>query len=178
MNPGVPGRADWPEPEPASPAGRALTEVVIATFALNGRLQEAAQGMAAAGDLTAAWWQVLGGVLDQPRTVAEVGRRMGMTRQGVQRVADLLVGRGLAEYRPNPAHRRAKLLACTEAGYWAVRRISVAQHPWANRVGAAVGEAELRAALATLERLTTVLEADDPAGAGVGAGVGTGPGAR
>ena len=48
---------------------------------------------------------------------------MGMTRQGIQRVADILVELGLAEYRPNAAHRRAKLLACTEAGYWAVRRI-------------------------------------------------------
>ena len=41
---------------------------------------------------------------------------MGLTRQAVQRIADLLVDRGLAEYRPNPDHRRAKLLACTEAG--------------------------------------------------------------
>jgi DNA-binding MarR family transcriptional regulator len=83
---------------------------------------------------------------------------MGMTRQGVQRVADLLVERGLAEYRPNPAHRRAKLLACTEAGYWAIRRISLAVVPWGNRVGAAIGAAELREALATMRRLVGVLE--------------------
>ena len=37
----------------------------------------------------------------------EIGRQMGVSRQGVQRVADLLVERGLAEYQPNPAHRRA-----------------------------------------------------------------------
>ncbi len=74
--------------------------------------------------------------------------------------------RGLAEYRPNPAHRRAKLLACTEAGYWAVRRISLAQHPWADRVGVAVGTEELRAALETMKRLTTLLEseASEPGG--------------
>jgi DNA-binding MarR family transcriptional regulator len=93
---------------------------------LNGRFLEAAQGIAAQGGLTAAWWQVIGGVLDEPRTVADVARRMGVTRQGVQRIADLLVTHGLAEYRTNPAHRRAKLLACSEAGY---RRISVIQHP-------------------------------------------------
>lgn len=116
--------------------------------------------MAAEGGLTAAWWQVIGGVLDEPRTVADIGRTMGMTRQGVQRIADLLVDRGLAEYRPHPAHRRAKLLACTEAGYWAVRRISLAQHPWADRVGAAVGADELRAALETMQQLTTVLESE------------------
>jgi DNA-binding MarR family transcriptional regulator len=156
----VPPRGEWPEPETATAAANALTDVIIATFRLNGRLMEAAQGMAAEGDLTAAWWQVIGGVLDEPRTVAEVARRMGMTRQGVQRIADLLVDRGLAEYRRNPAHRRAKLLACTEAGYWAVRQISLAQHPWANRVGGAVGANDLRAALETMHRLIGVLEGE------------------
>jgi DNA-binding MarR family transcriptional regulator len=119
---------------------------------------EVAQVRAADGDITAAWWQVLGGVLDEPRSVAEIGRRMGMTRQGVQRVADLLVDRGLAEYRPNPAHKRAKLLACTEAGYWAIRRISLNQVPWANRLGAEVGADELRDALATIKRLIAAIE--------------------
>lgn len=156
----VPPRQEWPEPEPESAAGSALTDLIISTFRLNGRLMEAADGMAAEGDMTAAWWQVIGGVLDEPRTVADTGRRMGMTRQSVQRIADLLVDRGLAEYRPNPAHRRAKLLACTQAGYWAVRRISIAQHPWAGRVGAAVGADELRAALVTMRRLITVLESE------------------
>ena len=156
----VPPREEWPQPDPETPAGAALTDVILTSFRLNGRLMDAAQDMAAAGELTAAWWQVLGGVLDEPRTVAEIARRMGMTRQGVQRVADLLVDRDLAEYRDNPAHRRAKLLACTEAGYWAVRRIALVQHPWADRVGQAVGTDDLLAALAVIKRLVDVLEAD------------------
>jgi DNA-binding MarR family transcriptional regulator len=158
----TPPRGQWPDPGRATPAGEALTDVVLTTFRLNGRLMEAAQHMAAEGELTAAWWQVLGGILDEPRTVADIGRRMGMTRQGVQRVADVLVDRGLAEYRENKAHRRAKLLACTEAGYWAIRRISLAQHPWADRIGAAVGADEMRAALAVMRRLVEVLEEDRP----------------
>jgi DNA-binding MarR family transcriptional regulator len=156
----VPPREEWPEPPPATEAGELLTDVILTTFRLNGRLLETARSLAAEGGLTAAWWQVLGGVLDEPRSVADVGRRMGVTRQGVQRVADLLVERGLAEYRPNPSHRRAKLLACTEAGYWAVRRISLAQHPWADRIGAELGAARLRDALATMRRLVAVLESD------------------
>jgi DNA-binding MarR family transcriptional regulator len=154
----VPPRERWPEPEPQTDAGKALTDLILTTFRLNGRLLDAAQQLAAQGGLTAAWWQVIGGVLDEPRTVAGVARRMGMTRQGVQRIADLLVERGLAEYRENPDHRRAKLLACTEAGYWAVRRISLAQHPWAERVGGTVGADELRDALAVMQRLVDVLE--------------------
>lgn len=159
----APPRGQWPQPHPPTDAGRALTDLILTTFRLNGLLMQTAQDLAAAGDLTASWWQVIGGVLDQPRTVAEVGRRMGMTRQGVQRVADLLVDRGLAEYRENPAHRRAKLLAPTETGYWAVRRISLVQHPWADRVGAAVGATDLATALDVMRRLIDVLESSRPA---------------
>ena len=156
----APPRERWPEPAPLTDAGAALTDLILGTFRLNGRLMEVAQERAAAGGLTAAWWQVLGGVLDEPRSVADIGRRMGMTRQGVQRVADLLVERGLAEYRPNPTHRRAKLLACTEAGYWAIRQISLVQVPWVNRLGEQVGAGELRRALATMQQLVTAIEAD------------------
>jgi DNA-binding MarR family transcriptional regulator len=155
----APARDAWPEPPPQTEAGALLTDVVLTTFRLNGRLMEVAQEFAVEGEITAAWWQVLGGVLDEPRSVAEIGRRMGMTRQGVQRVADLLVERGLAEYRPNPAHRRAKLLACTEAGYWAIRRISLAVVPWGNEVGGEIGADELASMLATMKRLVVRLEA-------------------
>src|SRR5919204_6191543 len=159
----VPPREHWPELPPRTEAGRLLTELIVATFRLNGQLLEAAQELAKEGEISAARWQVLGGVLDEPRTVAEIGRRMGMTRQGVKRVADLLVEHGLAEYRPNPAHRRAKLLACTEAGYWAIRRIALAQHAWADRIAAEVGARALEHALATTRRLTDVLEAEETA---------------
>ena len=137
-----------------------MTELVLETFRLNARLMDAAQRLAAEGGISAAWWQVLGGVLDEPRTLPDIGRRMGVTRQAVRRIADLLVDRGLAEYRENPAHRRSQLLACTEDGYWAVRRISVAQAPWAERIGGSVGAAELREVHATMRRLGQTLDAD------------------
>jgi DNA-binding MarR family transcriptional regulator len=139
-----------------------LTDVIIATFQLDGRLMDIARRLARAGGITATEWRVLGGVLDEPHSVAQVARLMGMTRQAVQRVADQLVDRGLAEYRPNPAHRRAKLLACTEAGHWTIRRIALSQRPWADRIGAPVGAAELSETLATMRRLLSTLDADGP----------------
>ena len=159
----VPPREDWPEPPPHTPAGKTLTDLIIATFRLNGRLMDIAQHLARQGALTATEWQVLGGVLDEPHSVAEIGRLMGMTRQGVQRVADLLVGRGLAEYQPNPAHQRAKLLACTQAGYWAVRQITLAQRPWADHIGAQIGDTELHETLTAIRRLVATLEAGEAA---------------
>lgn len=137
-----------------------MTELVLETFRLHARLMDAAQRLAAEGDLTAAWWQVLGGVLDEPRTLAETGRRMGVSRQAVRRIGDLLVERGLAEYRPNPSHRRAQLLACTERGYWAIRQIGLAQAPWAESIGASVGADELHRTHSTMQRLVKALDAN------------------
>jgi DNA-binding MarR family transcriptional regulator len=156
----VPPRGEWPTSPARTEAGDVFTEVILATFRLNGRLLEVAQGLAAEGGLTAAWWQVLGAVLDEPRSVPDIARRMGVTRQAVQRVADLLVDRGVAEYRPNPAHRRAKLIACTEAGHWAIRQIALAQRPWADRVASHIGADDLHRTLTTMRRLIEVIETE------------------
>ena len=142
---------------PTDPA-QLLSGSALTVFRLNGQVLEVAERLARPAGLTAAWWQVLGGVLDEPRSVADVGRIMGVSRQGVQRIADLLVERGLAEYRPNPAHRRAKLLACTEAGYWAIRQIAVAQHPWTSELAKSVDLDDLRTTLSTMQALITKLE--------------------
>lgn len=135
-----------------------LSAAAITTFKLNGQFLALAEELARPAGLTAAWWQVLGGVLREPHSVADVGRIMGVSRQGVQRIADLLVERGLAEYRPNPAHRRAKLLACTEAGYYAIRQIAVAQHPWTSELAETVDIDDLRTTLRTMQALITKLE--------------------
>jgi DNA-binding MarR family transcriptional regulator len=136
-------------------------------FRLNGRLLEAAERMAEAGGLTAARWQVLGGVLDEPRTVAEIARRMGLTRQSVQRVANVLVGEGFAAWEPNPRHRRAKLLRPTTGARDAVRQVSVLQHPWSSAIGDFVGEAQIRTASRTIERLLTAIN-EQPVGRSAG----------
>jgi DNA-binding MarR family transcriptional regulator len=136
-------------------AGDALTDLVLPVFELNGEFLAAAEMMTRPVGLTPAWWQVLGATLDQPLPVAEIARRvgLGLARQSVQRVADLLVERGWAAYRDNPAHRRAKLLEPTRAGRRALDRLTSAQHAWADAVGIAVGEGELRDALAVVRQV-------------------------
>ena len=60
-----------------------------------------------------------------------------------------------------PAHRRAKLLACTEAGHWAIRQIALVQRPWADGIAEHIGATELRQTLTTIRRLLTALDADE-----------------
>ncbi|MEU1849604.1 MarR family transcriptional regulator [Streptomyces sp. NPDC019990] len=130
----------------------------LGVFRLNGQLLAVAEELARPAGITAAWWQVLGAVLGEPLPVSGIARAMGITRQSVQRIADLLVERGLAEYRPNPAHRRAKLLAPTEEGRAAIARIGPGHAAFADRLAEAFGETELAAAVGVLERLSKVLD--------------------
>ncbi|RFU40038.1 MarR family transcriptional regulator [Actinomadura logoneensis] len=141
--------------------GPLMARTAVAVFRLNGQFLRVADDLAGPAGLTAAWWQVLGAVLDEPLPVAGIARSMGITRQSVQRIADLLVERGLAEYRPNPAHSRAKLLAPTLDGIAAVERVVPAQRVFAERLADRLGPEELRNALAAVERLSDALEALD-----------------
>ncbi|WP_113701499.1 MarR family winged helix-turn-helix transcriptional regulator [Nonomuraea lactucae] len=135
-----------------------LSAGALTAFRLNGQFLEVAEKLARPAGLTAAWWQVLGAVLREPLPVAGIARAMGMTRQGVQRVADLLVEKGLAEYRPNPAHRRAKLLRQTAAGLEAIGRIVPGHQEFADRLVEELGMAGARECLESLQRLSAALE--------------------
>ncbi|KUL22089.1 MarR family winged helix-turn-helix transcriptional regulator [Streptomyces regalis] len=135
-----------------------LSRSALGVFRLNGQFLAVAEELARPAGLTAAWWQVLGAVLGEPLPVSGIARAMGITRQSVQRIADLLVEKGLAEYRPNPAHRRAKLLAPTEEGRAAISRINPGHAAFAELLAEAFGEAELADAVRILERLSKVLD--------------------
>ena len=138
-----------------------LSASALTAFRLNGQFLTLAERLAEPAGLTATRWQVLGAVLDEPLPVAGIARAMGITRQSVQRTADLLVADGLAEYRDNPAHRRAKLVAPTAAGLAAVRAINPGHRAAAGRLATALDPARWEQALDALHDLSTALEALD-----------------
>ncbi|GAA3696988.1 MarR family transcriptional regulator [Nonomuraea antimicrobica] len=141
-----------------SESAELLSGLVLGAFRLNGQFLHVAEGLARPAGVTAAWWQVLGAVVGEPLPVAGIARAMGMTRQGVQRIADLLVERGLAEYRPNPAHRRAKLLWPTDAGREAITKIAPVHREFADRLVGELGAEGARDCLEALQRLSTALD--------------------
>ncbi|MGR6913749.1 MarR family winged helix-turn-helix transcriptional regulator [[Actinomadura] parvosata] len=141
-----------------SESAELLSGMALRAFRLNGQFLQVAEGLARPSGMTAAWWQVLGAVLREPLPVAGIARVMGMTRQGVQRIADLLVERGLAEYRPNPAHRRAKLLSPTQAGREAIAKIVPGHQEFADRLVGELGVEDARQCLEALQRLSAALD--------------------
>jgi DNA-binding MarR family transcriptional regulator len=131
-----------------------------AVGALHRSLLAVGDDVAAAAGQTRARSACLQQLAGGPLTVADVADRLGLARQGVQRVADLLVADGLAGYADNPRHRRAKLLTLTGAGERALAAMDAAHRGWV--AGTAPHLAPLRLQELT-ERLSVVRHAVDTA---------------
>lgn len=144
-------------PTARTPEGEAFSALVVQIFQLNGRLLARGDALAAPAGQTSARWQVLAAVEQEPRAVASIAKLLGLTRQSVQRVADLLEQEGLARYTDNPHHQRAKLLQLTGSGQVALGTIARAQHAWANRVGAELTLPLLQRTGRALERLLALV---------------------
>ncbi|MFC9746738.1 MarR family winged helix-turn-helix transcriptional regulator [Streptomyces niveus] len=150
------------EPVGIPEAPELLSRSALGVFRLNGQFLSVAEELATPAGLTAAWWQVLGAVLPQPLPVSGIARAMGITRQSVQRIADLLVERDLAAYEPNPAHRRAKLLTPTEKGRAAIHEIKPAHAALARRLADELGQSDFAETVRVLERLSRALDTIGP----------------
>src|SRR5690606_8560802 len=88
-----------------------------------------------------------------PQTVPAVGRALVLPRQVVQRLVDEAARHGLVELRPNPAHRRSRLVALTDAGRRAFAGVHDAELQRLAVVAAAVDPEDLAACLRVLDRL-------------------------
>ena len=140
-------------------SSRAFTQLILEVFRLNGRLLSAGDSLTRPLGQTSARWQVLGALDQAERTVAEIARRMGLTRQSVQRTADLLEADGLVSFTDNPAHQRAKLTMLTPRGQATLNGITRRQIEWANRIASCLAENDLQHAINTLQQVRQALDA-------------------
>jgi DNA-binding MarR family transcriptional regulator len=140
-----------------SPAGDAFSGLAFRVLRLGGLLTAAGDGLAKPAGQTSARWQVLAAVEHGPATVAQIARALGLARQSVQRVADVLAGEGLVAYDDNPDHLRAKLLRLAPKGRAALTTIQAAQRGWADELGAEIGAAPLARASAVLDQVFAAL---------------------
>ncbi|OAN67257.1 MarR family winged helix-turn-helix transcriptional regulator [Sphingomonas sp. TDK1] len=133
--------------------------LALAVFATSGRLIATGNELVAPLGLTSAWWQVLGALRYSPVPLptASIARNMGLTRQAVQRIVDLLAERGLVELRANPHHRRAKLIVLTDAGTAAVANAEQAVAALDSEIADRVGSARIKDAVHTLEAVSAIL---------------------
>jgi DNA-binding MarR family transcriptional regulator len=116
---------------------------------------DASRQLTAGTGVSGAQWGVLT-ALDQgsePRTVAETARQMGLARQSVQRVADVLEDKGLVKYLPDPEDKRARLAAVTQAGRALLGQLEVQQQAWVKDIAADCSHAEISAAFQLVKKI-------------------------
>lgn len=138
---------------PHSPEGAAVTDLMLTVFRVNGRLLRTGDNLTRDLDLTAARWQVLGALVERPRTVAQVARHFESTRQGVLWVVTALVKDGLVELIDNPDHKRAKLVQFTDKGQAIYDEVTRRQVAWVNGFSGHFQVDELRRTIEVLDRL-------------------------
>ena len=93
-------------------------------FELSGNLRRVGQIIARGEGQTHARWQFLNAAAAGDSTVSDLARRLGLVRQSVQRVADVLVEEGLVAYKDNPHHRRSSLVGLTREGRAVLKRLT------------------------------------------------------
>jgi len=138
-------------------AGDAVSELIVHVFRLNGLLLAVGDAMARPAGQTSARWRVLAAIDEAPLSVAQIARAWWLTRQSVQRIADVLVRDGLATYEDNPNHRRAKLVRITPQGLNALRATRTRQRAWADALGSELREADIRTANTVLDDVVRLL---------------------
>ncbi|MER5220657.1 MarR family winged helix-turn-helix transcriptional regulator [Streptomyces flaveus] len=141
----------------------ALSRSALAVLHSNGRFMALLNQLTQPSGVSAAQWQVLDAVRAGPQSVSAIARLLGVSRQSVQRLADLLVEQGLADYRDNPAHRRARLLVAAEPGEAVLREVGPRHAELARKLcGELGGEEELRRTTEVLRELSRALRTVAP----------------
>jgi len=146
-------------------AGEGVTALILEVFRLNGRLLAAGDRLVSGVGLSSARWQVLGAVAlaGTPRPVAHLARSMGLNRQGVQRIVNELAQEGILDFRDNPHHRRARLVAMTARGKAAYEAANRLQKPWVDALAQGLAAEDVEACLRLISTLRCRLEAEaDP----------------
>ena len=138
----------------------ALDHLILEIFRVNGRLIAAGDVLVKDIGLTGARWQVLGAIATSsiPLPVAHIARRMGLTRQTVQWLANEMKRNGLVRFEPNPAHRRAQLVLLTPRGKTAFRAAMKRQRFWLRELTAGLNVEQIEGARSTLLTIRRGLE--------------------
>src|ERR1700743_546355 len=141
----------WRRPA-RTPSGDAFSLLAITALRLAGHLTAAGDALAEPAGQSSARWQVLAGARNGALSVAEIARLLGLSRQAVQRLADLLEEEGLISYAENPRHQRAKLAVLTEKGAVRLSEIEARQAKWADALGEGFTVSELERAQKVIDR--------------------------
>lgn len=134
--------------------------LVADVYELAGTSRSTSEQLARRETCTAAQWHVMSVVSEEEFTAAAVARRLGLSRQAVQRVVNDLCDRGYLGSHGNPADRRAPLISLTPVGREVLTRLWTVSHQSRAQLLSESGldRDDLQRARATLRRLLKAYE--------------------
>jgi DNA-binding MarR family transcriptional regulator len=143
-----------------SQKGLLFTEIVLELFKLGGFLVSEGDQMGQEYGITSARWKILGALFlaGEPQTVPQIARRMGLTRQGVQRLVDAMQKDGLLLFSTNPDHKRAKLIDLTDIGRDVFLKLDEKQSKQAITHSSNLSQEELETALSVLKKISAAID--------------------
>lgn len=143
-----------------TPSGEAVTRLILQSFELQGLLSAGGDEITKPWGLTSSKWKVLGAVSqsERPLHVAQIGRNMGLSRQGVQRTVNDLEQAGLVELVENPDHERARLVRLTRRGEKVYGEVMAEQVRWSNELAAGMSERTIQSAVDVMMTLSERLK--------------------
>lgn len=148
--------------DPRSPAANRFAELVAHVYELAGELGRCGERIARQAGQSSARWKVLSAASVGGQTVAQLARRLGQARQGIQRVADVLEEEGLVQYEDNPDHQRSPRVQLTAQGIRTLEQLSAAAAKWENPLATRIGEQELERATRSVVLLLDRIRAHPP----------------
>jgi DNA-binding MarR family transcriptional regulator len=148
--------------DPRSAAAQRFAWLVADVYELAGELERCGEHLARSVGQTGARWKVLSAASAGGQTVAQLARRLGLARQSVQRVADVLEEEGLIRYEANPDHARSPRVALTAAGEQALARLSAIAAKWEDPLAARIGRAELEGTRKSIQALVQLVRQHPP----------------
>lgn len=133
---------------------QALVPLIVAdVYELAGRFRERGEAIARGIGQTQARWQVLSAASAEPKTVPQIARRLGVSRQNVQRIADLLVAEQCATFEDNPDHRGSPFLILNKRGRDALERLTKSAAEQHARLARKLPASEIASIHRSLRRL-------------------------
>jgi DNA-binding MarR family transcriptional regulator len=122
------------------------------------------QGDEMAGSVgqTQARWQTMWTIESGRFTVPQVARRLGVTRQNVQRIVDELRRERLLRLVDNPDHKTSPLIELTDSGEDHLARINAAAEDVHQRMLAHFTERDVKSLRTLLSKFIAAIQATNP----------------
>lgn len=114
--------------------------------------------LTAAEGQTQSRWQTLWTASAGSFTVPQIARRLGVTRQNVQRVVTDLADEDLVTLAANPDHKSSPIVALTPTGTQTLRRINDAAHDSHLKLLETFPEPDVETLRTLLQQFTTTLK--------------------